>query len=76
MFEFCENCGGLLIPSKDENKKILICNSCGEIFPLEDDIEDSYIFTKEIHHPPGKEFKNLQKMENWEEKEIYRKFQK
>ncbi|MFW9819940.1 MAG: hypothetical protein ACFFE5_10045, partial [Candidatus Thorarchaeota archaeon] len=63
-------------PSKNIKVKNLECNSCGKILPLEDDIEDSYIFTKEIHHPPGEEFKNLEKMEIWKEQEIYSKFKK
>ncbi len=74
MFVFCEKCGGMLLPSKEKNDKSLICNSCGATFPLESEMEESYIFTKEIYHPPGEEYKNLEKMENWEEKEIYSKF--
>jgi DNA-directed RNA polymerase subunit M/transcription elongation factor TFIIS len=54
MFDFCKKCGGMLLPSKEKNDKTLICNSCGAIFPLEDNMEDSYIFTKKIFHPPGR----------------------
>jgi len=70
MVEFCEKCGGMLRPSKDENETILICNFCGKTIPLEDEMEDSYKSTKEIYHPPGEEFKNLKKMKNWKE-ELY-----
>ncbi|MFW9988701.1 MAG: hypothetical protein ACFFC3_08610 [Candidatus Odinarchaeota archaeon] len=68
MVEFCEKCGGLLRPSKENNKNLLICNSCGKELPLLDEIKDSYISTKEIYHPPGEEFKNLEKMRNWDKK--------
>ena len=55
MFEFCENCGGLLLPSKDKNKNILICKSCSETESLKGDSIESYIFHTEIQHPPEKE---------------------
>ncbi|MFX0021565.1 MAG: hypothetical protein ACFE9S_04515 [Candidatus Hermodarchaeota archaeon] len=55
MFEFCENCGGMLLPSKDKNKKILICKSCGEIEILDEKSIESYIFHTEIQHPLEKE---------------------
>ena len=64
----------MMRPSKEENQNILVCNSCGKFMPLEDEMIDSYRFRKEIYHPPGEEFKNLEKMENWKEKEIYNKF--
>ncbi|MFX1504322.1 MAG: hypothetical protein ACFFDH_25405 [Promethearchaeota archaeon] len=66
MVEFCKKCGGLLRPSKENDEKILICNSCGVKLQLQDDIKDSYILTKEIYHPPGEEFKNLENMRNWD----------
>jgi DNA-directed RNA polymerase subunit M/transcription elongation factor TFIIS len=74
VFKFCKKCGGMLLPSKEKNNKELICNSCDATFPLESEMEDLYILTKEIHHPLGEEYKNLKKMEKWEEKEIYSKF--
>jgi len=65
MVEFCEKCGGMMLPSKDKDKKILVCNSCAQTKPLEENLIDSYTFTKEIYHPPGEEFKNLEKMKDW-----------
>jgi DNA-directed RNA polymerase subunit M/transcription elongation factor TFIIS len=70
MVEFCVKCDGMLFPSKDKNKSVLICNSCGRIIPLKDDSIDSYIINKEIDHPPGEEFKNLENMKNWRKKAI------
>ncbi len=55
MFEFCEKCGGILIPSKNENENVLICNSCGQSIPLEREIIESYIFHTEIDHQPEKD---------------------
>jgi DNA-directed RNA polymerase subunit M/transcription elongation factor TFIIS len=68
MVEFCEKCGGMLFPSKNTNETVLICNSCGEIIPLEEEMKDSYKSSKEIPHPPGEEYKNLKKMKNWKKK--------
>ncbi|MFX1572923.1 MAG: hypothetical protein ACFFB0_09245 [Promethearchaeota archaeon] len=65
MVEFCENCNGMMLPSKDKTKKVLICNLCGKSKPLEADIIESYVYIKEIDHHPGEEFKNLEKMKNW-----------
>jgi DNA-directed RNA polymerase subunit M/transcription elongation factor TFIIS len=65
MVEFCEKCGGMLFPSKNEIEAVLICNSCGESISLKSDMKNSYISNKEIHHPLGEEYKNLKKMKNW-----------
>jgi len=65
MVEFCENCGSMMLPSKKNNNKVLACNSCGKIKPLEKDLMKSYKFITEIQHPPGEEFKNLEKMKDW-----------
>lgn len=74
MIEFCENCGGIMLPSEEEGKKFLLCNLCKHTKQLTEDLINSYKINKEIFHPPGEEFKNLEKMKNWEEKEIYNKF--
>jgi len=70
MVEFCEICGGMMLPSKDKDQKILVCNSCAQIKPLEEDLIDSYTFHKEIYHPPGEEFKNLEKMKDWKKNSL------
>ncbi|MFX1420052.1 MAG: hypothetical protein ACFE9N_14130 [Promethearchaeota archaeon] len=75
MVEFCEICGGMMLPSKDKNEIFLVCNSCGQTKPLEKDVINSYKFSTEIYHPPGEEFKNSEKMKNWKKKkEIKKKF--
>jgi DNA-directed RNA polymerase subunit M/transcription elongation factor TFIIS len=65
MVEFCTNCEGMMLPSKEKNKKILVCHLCGKSKPLDADIIESYTFIKEIEHPKGEEFKNLEKMKQW-----------
>jgi DNA-directed RNA polymerase subunit M/transcription elongation factor TFIIS len=74
MVEFCENCGGMMLPSKQKEEKLLVCNLCNYNKKATEDLTKSYNFNKEIYHPPGEEFKNLEKIEEWKEKEIYNKF--
>lgn len=59
-----------MLPSKQREEKRLVCNLCNFNKPLAEDLIKSYNFNKEIHHPPGEEFKNLEKIEEWKEKEI------
>ena len=78
MVEFCRKCGGMMLPSKKDEKqngiKLLVCNLCDNKKLVSEELADSYTFNKEINHPHGEEFKNLKKMENWKRKEIYNKF--
>jgi len=64
-----------MLPSKYNGRNVLKCNLCGRIKQLNDELIDSYKFTTKIEHPKGSEFKNLEKMKNWKEKEIYNKFE-
>jgi len=57
-----------MLPSKEKNEKMLVCNLCGKTKPLDADIIESYTFITEIEHPKGEEFKNLEKMKHWEKK--------
>jgi DNA-directed RNA polymerase subunit M/transcription elongation factor TFIIS len=75
LLEFCDKCGGILLPSKKKVKKVLRCNLCGNIKPIPKKLKNSYKINKEIYHPPGEEFINKEKMEEWEKKEIYNKFE-
>ncbi len=68
MVEFCENCGGIMLPFKDLGEIILVCTSCAKIKPLEEEVIESYKFNTEIYHPPGEEFKNLENMKDWKKK--------
>lgn len=70
MVEFCKNCEGMMIPSKGRDENFLVCNSCGETKPLEKKDIESYKFHTEIYHPPGEEFKNLEKMKNWKKNSL------
>ena len=74
MVEFYEICGGLMRPSKEGDQNYLVCKSCRKKVPLKKEVLEFYTSSKKIDHPLGEEFKNLEKMEDWKEKEIYKKF--
>lgn len=61
-------------PSIEGNQKFLVCKSCGWKIPLNDEVIESYTSSKKISHPRGEEFKNLEKMEDWKQKELYKTF--
>jgi DNA-directed RNA polymerase subunit M/transcription elongation factor TFIIS len=65
MVEFCEKCGGMMLPSKEKGEKNLTCNLCDNKKPITENLIYSYKISKEISHQPGEEFKNLEKMKNW-----------
>jgi DNA-directed RNA polymerase subunit M/transcription elongation factor TFIIS len=55
MVEFCEKCSGIMLPFKDVGENILICTSCANTKPIENDFFDSYIIYEEKNYPPGEE---------------------
>jgi DNA-directed RNA polymerase subunit M/transcription elongation factor TFIIS len=67
MFEFCDTCGSILVPSKKKEKDVLVCKLCNNVIPLNKDLRNSYVYSEEIEHPESEEFKNLKKMRNWQE---------
>ncbi|TFG07151.1 MAG: hypothetical protein EU539_05730 [Promethearchaeota archaeon] len=50
MFDFCDKCGGMMLPSKLSEESVLECNVCGNIKALDGDLIDDYKFTKVIKH--------------------------
>ncbi len=63
-----------MLPSEKKGKKVLICNLCKNTKPITMKLRNSYKINKEIYHPRGEEFTNIEKMEEWEKKEIYKNF--
>ncbi|TFG24398.1 MAG: hypothetical protein EU529_04320 [Promethearchaeota archaeon] len=66
--EFCDKCGGLLMPESENGKTFLECRYCDERRPLTEEIVDSYSSTLNISHNIGDEYKNAIEMEKWKEK--------
>lgn len=50
--EFCDECGGIMTPSRRGQRKVLLCK-CGETKPLDEDLIEGYVFTTKIDHPMG-----------------------
>jgi DNA-directed RNA polymerase subunit M/transcription elongation factor TFIIS len=44
MFEFCEKCGSIMLPSKDKDEIVLECTLCGKMKDITDRIHEEYIF--------------------------------
>lgn len=68
--EFCDDCGGLMLPSKDKDgRKIFKCR-CGAIKPLSDDQSGSYKVSTKIKQPIRHEVVNLTEIMKWKEKNL------
>ena len=44
MFEFCEKCGSIMMPSKEDNKEFLECMLCKHKKEITEEIHESYVF--------------------------------
>ena len=44
MFVFCEKCGSIMLPSKDENESTLECSLCTQKKKITEEIHESYVF--------------------------------
>ena len=64
MFEFCDKCGSILVPSKKNEKDVLVCKLCNNVIPLDKDLRNSYVYSEEIEHPKSVEFEKLKEMKH------------
>ncbi len=67
--EFCDECGGLMLPSKMGGKKVFKCK-CGFIKPFSEEKSDSYKVTTKIEHSPREEVTNIKHMMKWKEENL------
>lgn len=44
MLKFCNDCGAIMLPSKNKNKKVLVCTLCKKTIHIDDDIIAAYTF--------------------------------
>ena len=44
LFEFCEKCGSIMLPSKDGNDYLIECSLCAYKIKITKEIHESYIF--------------------------------
>jgi len=69
MVEFCDECGGMMLPSKKDGIKVLKCK-CGAIKPFAEEQKDSYKLKTKIEHSIREEVTNLSDIMTWKEKNL------
>jgi len=69
MVEFCDECGGMMLPSKKDGIKVLKCK-CGAIKPIAEGQRDSYKLKTKIEHSIREEVTNLSEVMAWKEKNL------
>ena len=67
--EFCDECGGMMLPSTIDGKQVLKCR-CGAIKPLSEDQTSSYKVSTKIEHPIRNEVTSLADVMNWKEENL------
>ena len=64
--EFCNECGGMMLPSNVNGKKVLKCK-CGAIKDFSEEKSRAYKLTKKIEHPVRNEVISLTEVMNWKD---------
>ena len=64
--EFCDECGGMMLPSKVNGKKAFKCK-CGAIKDFSEEKSGAYKLTRKIEHPVRNEVMNLTEVMNWKD---------
>ncbi|MEJ2251701.1 MAG: RPA12/RPB9/RPC11 RNA polymerase family protein [Candidatus Lokiarchaeota archaeon] len=67
--EFCDECGGIMLPSKENGKKVFKCK-CGNIKSFSDEKSKSYKVSKKIEHSYRDEVINTKEIMKWKEKNL------
>ncbi len=44
MLKFCNDCGAIMLPSKNKNEKVLVCCLCEKTRLIDDEIIAAYTF--------------------------------
>ncbi|MBD3255211.1 MAG: transcription factor S [Candidatus Lokiarchaeota archaeon] len=68
--EFCDECGGMMLVTKDDNgKKIFKCK-CGAIKLFNQEKEEDYKISKRIKQPIRNEVVNVETIMKWKEENL------
>ena len=67
--EFCDECGGMMLPSEVDGRKVFKCR-CGAIKPFSDEKSESYKLTTKIEHSVRNEVSNLAEVMEWKEEHL------
>ena len=67
--EFCDECGGMMLPSTVNGKKVFKCK-CGATKPFSEEKSNSYRIKTKIEHSVREEVSNLTKFMKWKEENL------
>ena len=67
--EFCDECGGMMLPSNQEGRKVFKCK-CGATKPFSNNKSEAYIVSTKIEHSIREEVTNLTEVMEWKEKNL------
>ncbi|GAG56233.1 unnamed protein product [marine sediment metagenome] len=71
MVDFCDECGGLMIPTKDDTGKIIFrCKSCRKTKSLDGVEEDHYSIKKKIEHSIRREITSASAILKWKDENL------
>lgn len=58
--EFCEKCGSLMKPNREEKSAFLVCSSCGKKVKLTKSKSKAYTITTKIEHTPAEKLEVIE----------------
>ncbi len=67
--EFCDECGGMMLPSTVNGKKVFKCK-CGATKPFTEEKSNSYRIKTKIEHSIREEVSNLTEFMKWKEENL------
>lgn len=67
--EFCDECGGIMLPSNAQGRKVFKCK-CGAIKPFSEEQIKNYTISKTIKHSIREEVTNVSEVIDWKEKHL------
>lgn len=65
--EFCDECGGMMLPTKIEGKKVFKCK-CGASKPLTEETSEAYKIKTTLEHSIKGEVVNTNTIMEWKDK--------
>lgn len=69
LVEFCDDCGGMLLSSKDEDgNQVLKCRSCGWTRPIKESDGVEYTVKRKIEHSVREEVQSATAIMKWKDK--------
>jgi len=67
--EFCNECGGMMLPASINGKKVFKCK-CGAIKPFSEGHSESYKLTTKIEHSVREEVTSLNELRDWKQENL------